>query len=820
MTMHEIEQLFRKIRPHMESQGIPYLHKPLLALFALGRCLNGHPRMEPFSLYDSGLHMLFSRFYPQALRKSNTHYPFGRLENDGLWEVEGSSTLKRTSVGHLLRGELLEREVRAGFTREVHDALSNDPMLAFRVTHDLLNRFFDIAVHSEILQSVNLPTDRADWASLSSQSIDASHAIVLEQPTVAEAMSRYKANAHATKIDSESMPVIRGEKHHAIQGAVAMQQNGFIAYLNSLHNVGAAGANALAESQALSRYFAELYEPFEIVDSICDILTGERDCIVVLTGHAGDGKSTVALDVFKRLKHLDPHEPLQIALNEIETIAHPRDAGRQIHVLKDMSELSATIRLEKVLKGFYDPGSWLIVSNTGPLLNTLADFAEQRNALPDIESQILTYLNRPYNKDDITSHILTIFPKDVLILNMTRLDNVDLGSRVLTRMINHSGWSKCEGCDAHEACPLVLNQRALKATEGAAEERIRWIYQRLTAYEQRLTLRQMVAQLAYAMTGGLGCAEASDMVMSSPAEGLDRGSEGLEGILFSEGFFGYLKGKPSRDAQSLRAVELLRRQVFGGPIGVDFERQMQSTDAQTWASLPGPLEPLNRRWMQRAQESAGVQWRFAQRRMLYVFAQPTPHGHQAAETFWATFLQSPRLRDFDEWSRQQRLTMSYVERTRLTRACLRVLLEVFSGFSAGQFRPDQERLYLTLRRPDRAVIQPTQFVMATLSFQDFDLVYDASRRQPMFQYRHGQVKLHLSLPLLDFIENRVTGNLGSELSRIHLAQLEWFRSELLRVVGSNPNEHRIQLLRAGIDGKVHPHRYILDKERQILEVDQ
>lgn len=827
--MNNIEQLFLKIRPKMEASGKPHLHKPLLVLFALGRCLNGQPRLEYFLTYDSGLKTLFARFYPKALHKSNTHYPFGRLENDRLWEIEGSATLKRTSVGHLLRGELLERNVRGGFTKEVYDALIQDNNLSYRVTQNLLSRFFDAKLHADLLQAVDLPNERAAWETLQKQetkpiynaSVNASSYFVSEPAPFNEHKSRSDLNRNYHKNEpSSSAPAVPDAKYHAIQGAVAMQQNGFIAYLNSLHNIGAAGANALAESQALNEYFSELYEPFEIVETICDVLTGDHDYMVILTGHAGDGKSTVAVDVIKQLRRLDSKEPLKVALKEIETIDHPKHAGRHIHVLKDMSELSAKIRLEKIVQGFDEPGSWLIVSNTGPLLNTLADFAEQRNALSGIESQILTYLNRPYSKDDIESHILTIFPKDTLILNMTRLDNVRLGARVLTRMINHSAWSTCSKCDAQPACPLVLNQRALKSTEGAAEQRIRWIYQRLTAYEQRLTLRQMVAQLAYAMTGGLGCKEARDMVLESTAEGIDRGTDGLEGILFSEGFFGYLKGKPSPDAEALRAVDLLRRQVFGGPVGVDYERQMLSMDSQTWAVLPKSLGPLNQRWTQRAQESAGVQWRFAQRRMLYIFGQPTQVGKQAAEIFWGTFLQSPRLRDFDHWSSQNTLTLSYAEQSRLTRSCLRVLLEIFSGFNAGQFSSDQERLYLTLRRPDRAVVQPTQFVMATVSFRDFDLAYDASRRLPMLQFRSGLVKLDLPLPLLDFIENRVTGDLGSELARIHLAQLEWFRAELLRVVGSNPDDCRIQLLRVGIDGRVHPHRYVLDKERQILEIDQ
>lgn len=800
--MDRIRELFSRIRVQVGQGGAPHLHKPLLVLHALGRCWNGERRMERFSVYDRELRALFARFYPYALERSNTHYPFGRLEHDGLWEIEDSRNLKRTSVGHLSKSELLERDIHGGFTADVFDALTQDRSIAFRVATDLISRFYDASERSSLLASIGMPTS---WEmECNSEDYCADDA---ERKTEESTRKPFVAS-FPTGAPRET------------QGAANMNQNGLISYFNSLHNVGASGANALAESQALNEYFSEIYEPFEIVNAICDVLTAGRDRVVVLTGHAGDGKSTVALDVFKQMKGLSSKDPLTSALKEVEIISHPASGSRLIHILKDMSELSAAVRLQKLEQSFEEPGSWLIVSNTGPLLNTLREFSERREALPDIESRILAYLNRPYAKHDIESHVLKIFPKDLLILNMARLDNVSLGSRILTRMINHSGWAKCDACVAQSACPLVLNQRALKATEGGAEERVRWIYQRLNAYEQRLTLRQMVAQLAFAMTGGLSCREAKNMVLESPSEGLDKGTGGLEGILFSEGFFGYQNGKPSQAAGGLTAVQLLRRQIFGGPVAVDFERELSSSHGNGWAILSKWLTPLSEKWRLRGRESPGVQWRFAHRRMLYVFGQPIPSGQAAAETYWATFLQSPRLRDFDLWATRQELIISHGERSRLCRSCLRVLLEIFSGFSAGQFRQDQERLYLTLRRPDRAVIQPTQFVMATLAFQDFELAYDAPRRLPLLQFRKGVVKLPLTLPLLDFIENRVAGDLGSELARIHLAQLEWFRAELLRVLGDSSDPFRIHLLRAGIDGQVHAHRYLLDNERQVLEVDQ
>ena len=104
--MKQLEERFLGVRVNVDSDG-PALHKPLLLLFALGKLLQGRDRMIPFSEIDAELDQLFRRFYPAASQNSNTHYPFGKLENDGIWGVERSANLKRTSVGHLFKTELL-----------------------------------------------------------------------------------------------------------------------------------------------------------------------------------------------------------------------------------------------------------------------------------------------------------------------------------------------------------------------------------------------------------------------------------------------------------------------------------------------------------------------------------------------------------------------------------------------------------------------------------------------------------------------------------------------------------------------------------------
>ena len=113
--MNSIEERFANIKTYSEG-GQPSLHKPLLLLFALGYCFRGSERMIPFSVIDSALIRLFDEFYPTASERANTHYPFGSLESDGIWELEQSVTLNRTSVGHLFKSEL---RLRRHFSRNL-----------------------------------------------------------------------------------------------------------------------------------------------------------------------------------------------------------------------------------------------------------------------------------------------------------------------------------------------------------------------------------------------------------------------------------------------------------------------------------------------------------------------------------------------------------------------------------------------------------------------------------------------------------------------------------------------------------------------------
>src|SRR5262245_21989805 len=73
-------------------------HKPLLALYALGRWSRGDTADIPFREAAPDLARLLQEFGPPR-RSCHPEYPFWRLQNDGVWAVHATGQLV-TRRGH------------------------------------------------------------------------------------------------------------------------------------------------------------------------------------------------------------------------------------------------------------------------------------------------------------------------------------------------------------------------------------------------------------------------------------------------------------------------------------------------------------------------------------------------------------------------------------------------------------------------------------------------------------------------------------------------------------------------------------------------
>lgn len=103
-----------------------------------------------------------AEFGPSSAAKSR-HYPFWHLATDGngaLWELSGPRAILNRSAGATPNlNELREHHVRGGFPQDIDDALRNVPGLLPAVASRVLDIFFPLTLHADILATLALDID-------------------------------------------------------------------------------------------------------------------------------------------------------------------------------------------------------------------------------------------------------------------------------------------------------------------------------------------------------------------------------------------------------------------------------------------------------------------------------------------------------------------------------------------------------------------------------------------------------------------------------------------------------------------------------------
>ncbi len=155
MNREQILQRFENLQP-WTSGGERAPHKPLLALYAIGKLLRGEDRLISYTDdIEETLENLLREFGPRRDRY-NPHFPFWRLQNDGIWEVSNANNIRQTASGDAYITDLRDHNAFGGFNEAVFEQLQNDAQLTFDIIRSLLDAHFPASLHEEILQAVNI----------------------------------------------------------------------------------------------------------------------------------------------------------------------------------------------------------------------------------------------------------------------------------------------------------------------------------------------------------------------------------------------------------------------------------------------------------------------------------------------------------------------------------------------------------------------------------------------------------------------------------------------------------------------------------------
>lgn len=527
--------------------------------------------------------------------------------------------------------------------------------------------------------------------------------------------------------------------------------NEFVDYLNTLSNTTAANENALAESQLNSRFFPRVQVKHPLEDYIYNQLM--NGCgKVVLTGNAGDGKTTLAFAVLQKLGFAGTPS-WRIELPE-----------KKLTVIKDMSELPADER-GKVMREIWQNEHWryLLVSNTGTLLEAMQWL---KNSQPGIWEELLSAMRAGEPG---------LLGERLLLINVGNINNIEPALQVLQRMIEEENWQKCSRCALAQDCPIYFNVQLLQQGWKTVRQRLWLLYRHMYEYGCRLTMRQMTAHLAYALTGGCNCRQVAKMTVGS-------GQNKLWRALFYNRFFGDDGWQEDGAASQLYAVRQVRQAGYGQVLQPAVEQRLWLTEEGRWSDY-ALAESLCKE-LKSNKQGEKVAYRRQLRRLLYFWGtcfSEVGEQEKADKNFICDFLDSPALFDYLHMleNTSDHLMVDYKKKI------VHVLQEYFAGLPLLEKR-DRERLYIPLSRADQAAV--VQFLLARFRLADFEVESREGFRADHFLNRKAlylclkrnkNLDLELSLPFLDYVARRYRGEMTADLHAFYANRLKRFKSQLI-----------------------------------------
>jgi len=589
--------------------------------------------------------------------------------------------------------------------------------------------------------------------------------------------------------------------------------NPFVGYLNSLQRLGAGNENALAESQACNPQFAHIHVPHPLTQTILTELENSNGKHVILTGHAGDGKSTIAVELYKHLTEIPAFQPLVSQMKPREDIA-----GKAIAIIKDLSERHKAedrALLEECVGG---ARRLLLVTNTGTLLDLLRNHSDFFGLdKVTLESAVLNAISNERGEGD-----LQLGDAEFRVFNLARMDNLYIARQILEKMLSPERWSECSGRDCRSSCPICLNVDLIQSNKQRVFDRIFLAYRRMYEYGTRLTMRQLTEHLAYIVTSGLEETDIEEM--------RQKNENPLKAeYMFFNRFFGDNGYADHAAAQQMQSIREVRRQGFGERPCPTWERRLwlRSHGQQFQLGVDGcasDFKLLREHGSRSGNDNRpGLtpdQAREQVRRMLYFLYDFS----KEEQSYLSQYLNSPTILRWQAWQ-EPNAQLDSNEKFVLEHRIYHVLQEHFTGVRLPEGSTQHERrLYVTLSRRRSEVRQSAQVVLAQVDWSTatnlkLGTVNNAAggRRTDLILQgldRIAGICLQLTLPFLDYVVMRHFGELGEVLQAAYLERLERFKAQVQKL--ARTSDERIMLVRLKTDHTFRRQHYSI--RNGILEV--
>lgn len=309
-----------------------------------------------------------------------------------------------------------------------------------------------------------------------------------------------------------------------------MYNEEYVSYINSLHNYNAQNPNSYGEKNVNNKYFQDVMVEVGLSKYILKRIEEDNPHVIILTGHAGDGKTSIMYQVLTDLGI--PFDP------DIKICDYKLPSRKKCRCIKDFSEISDEQKGSVLAEALDMPAQGdfvFMVANTGPLINTFGELFDEPEERERAKIELIDSM------DSNTGNVADIKGYKICVINVATVDNTYFATEFVEKLVKDMLWMKCEGCPKSQYCHIYSNRNLIKNNKKRVCEFLNMHYIWLTEHGKRLTIRSMTEQLAYMITGGFNCNEVT-MVQAYK-------------YLFSNLFFGYIGTVINPKAYKIIAVK-------------------------------------------------------------------------------------------------------------------------------------------------------------------------------------------------------------------------------------------------------------------------
>lgn len=564
----------------------------------------------------------------------------------------------------------------------------------------------------------------------------------------------------------------------------------YIEYLNSLNSYNAKNKNAYSEKNIENDFYKSTSVEMGISKFIGTKIQEEDPQVIILSGQAGDGKTSIMYQVINLLA---PSYQLKTNQNIFEI----KGNNSSCTFVKDFSELSNAekkAKLEELLNLPKKNEFAFIVANTGPLINTFGELfteVEKESAKIELIDSIKTSNGKEKN----------ICGYKIAVISMASIDNSYFAPKYLEKILDNELWIKCESCGKKEFCPIFHNTKLIRQNSQAVYEFLENHYIWLSENGTRLTIRSITEQLSYMIAGGLSCSAIKNVNNYK--------------YLYTNLFFGLLGFQPDSNALKMNAIKAaFDCGYYFKKMGIDKNLIIKSDYSKIfsseWAKIICEVEKSVDK---KADLDKERDLFYAFLRRTYIF-QNNSDSVQRTKDLRDIF--SPNFEGYIKNRKTKTIISSKVKKP---------ILDALSMIYTGTKMGTENKVAVTLNKKS-GVLQTVQFVIGYLYVDDFDIKKVKSNDGQFNEtgdiyYFYPAINdeilnIRLNLPLLDYFNNLQKGIIETDLDPLLSHGIESLKAQISEKVEKKKKSDQFELLILKNKGTTTKKIEICDKQISII----